>query len=56
MSQATANTGIKAEVTVAVRRKGEEEFTVIETKQLAPWQAKLMAMMKGKFDGSGNIR
>ena len=48
MAQATSSGGVKADLQIAVKRRGEKEFTVVETKQLAPWQAKLMALMKGK--------
>lgn len=42
-----AGGGIKADVQIAVRRKGEDKFTPVETKKLPQWAAELLAKMKG---------
>lgn len=56
MTQAKPSMGVSAKVEVAVKRKGEDAFTKVEEKQLAPWQAKLLALKEGLFDDSGNLR
>lgn len=51
-----AQSGPKAEVEVAVRRKGEDDFTIVETKRLPGWVAQKLAKLKGLQDDSRRIR